>query len=821
MTYDLQSLTELSTLENLVSTQGVAALLATLDEVLARTPPDALVLKEDGPAVGPRTLRVLRKAVEFDATFLQAHPEALFQSLYNRLRWHDAPDAATHFAPESQGPWSHPDAHLFALANHWRKQRDAAGAAPWVESLLPLRGALESADSLFWHDAQVLCAAYSPSGTKLATGSWSDDGNVRVWDVATGECLQVMAGHEGEVRGLAWSADGTRLASGSRDHDARIWDVETGALLKEFPGQEGQVTSVAFSPDGRLLATGNLGWRVHVFDVDSGRAVKTLKGHEQSVLSLSFHPSGRWLASGGSDSTLRIWDTATWTQVERIASDGYVDTVEFSPDGEWIAWAVFEGIAVADTRTWTRLPGSRGEGRYSQVAWLGTSRLGLLSYNRVEVVDVREGTSLWSRPYPSDGHQRGAAFSPDGKHFALTAADGGLLVSDLYTSPPPVLLAEPHRMKQLWGQPEGGLAIAQRFDAWLAIDAQGRVRNCPPDLDETPMQPWCFSPDGTLAAYGIHLMMETPARRGVRLLDAKSLTPVRTLFARPLDPNDTKKRLSMKQPLAFSPDGQWVAAALEYGCVRIWRVSDGALLHTLRGAKGPVTLVTFTPDGAHVVCGYSEDARVWVYEVTSGRNVLTTRTLLEPEPAYAAATRAPRIAVGRASGELEVYDLTTGSLRLIQVSNDDIVAVGLSADGSLVAACGLDRRVRLFDVQTGALKYELPHPSLPFSVSVGEDLLVTQSNDQVTRLFDLATGAPREELPGSATPEDVTRRRFWEVLGEGPVSFHRQEDPTPLTHFQDGLEETVILREGLVVARGRSIKDFLYVLRIHAPTGGN
>ncbi|MFY2563167.1 WD40 repeat domain-containing protein [Corallococcus terminator] len=820
MTYDLQSLTELSILEDLVSTQGVAALLATLDEVLARTPPDALVLKEVGPAVSPRTLRILRKAVELDATFLQAHPEALFQSLYNRLRWHDAPDAAAHFEPKGPSPWSAPDAHLFKLAEHWRRQREVDGAAPWVESLLPLRGALESADSFYWHDAQVLCAAYNPAGTRLATGSWADGDNVRVWDVATGECVQVMAGHEGEVRGIAWSADGTRLASGSRDHDARIWDVATGALLKAFPGQEGQVTSVAFSPDGRLLATGNLGWLVHVFDVDSGGKVKTLEGHEQSVLSLSFHPSGRWLASGASDSTLRIWDTATWTQVTSIDSDGYVDTVEFSPDGEWISWAVFEGIAVADTRTWTRLPGTRGNGRYSQVAWLGTSRLGLLAYNRLEVLEVRDGTVLWSRPYASDGHQRGAAFSPDGKRFALTAVDGGLLVSDLYASAPPVLLAEPHRMRQLWGQAEGALAVAQRYDAWLVIDTRGGVRTLPPDLDETPMQPWRFSPDGTLAAYGIHLMMEKPSRRGVRLLDVKTLTPAKTLFAKPLEPNTTPKGFSEPQPVAFSPDGQLVAAALEHGCVRVWRVSDGALLHTLRGAKGSVSLVTFTPDGAHVVCGYTEDARVWVYEVQGGKNVLTTRTQLDPQPAYAAATRVPRIAVGRTSGELEVYDLTTGSLRLIQVSNEEVVAVGLSEDGSLVAACGVDRRVRLYDVQTGTLRYELPHPKLPFAVSVGKDVLVTQANDQRTRLFDLATGTLRTELPGGSEPQDVTRRRFWEVLGEGPVSFHRQEDPAPLAHFQDGLEETVILREGVVVGRGRAIKDFLYVLRIHAASGG-
>ncbi|MFP2924052.1 hypothetical protein ACLESO_02305 [Pyxidicoccus sp. 3LG] len=142
MTHDLASLTELSTLEHLVSTQGVEALLAALDSALAQTPEEARVLREDGPTVGPKTLRVLRKAVALDADFLRAHPEALFQCLYNRLRWYDAPDAAAHYSGEGAKPWSDPEAHLYALAAQWRRQREAAGgAAPWVESLLPLRGA--------------------------------------------------------------------------------------------------------------------------------------------------------------------------------------------------------------------------------------------------------------------------------------------------------------------------------------------------------------------------------------------------------------------------------------------------------------------------------------------------------------------------------------------------------------------------------------------------------------------------------------------------------------------------------------------------------
>ncbi|HEX8440262.1 hypothetical protein [Archangium sp.] len=163
MRLELHSLASLSTLEQLVSTQGVEALLAALDEALARLPPESRLGLEGGPTVGPRTLRILRNALALDAPFLREHPEALFQCLHNRLRWFDAPDTASHFTPGGTGPWSHPEAHLFALAQHWRRQREAHGGSPWLESLLPLPGELESEDQALGEGPYALHRRLEPT----------------------------------------------------------------------------------------------------------------------------------------------------------------------------------------------------------------------------------------------------------------------------------------------------------------------------------------------------------------------------------------------------------------------------------------------------------------------------------------------------------------------------------------------------------------------------------------------------------------------------------------------------------------------------------
>jgi len=124
----------------------------------------------------------------------------------------------------------------------------------------------------------VTSVAFSPDGTKLATGSW--DKSLRLYDVAT----QILIGEPiklpGRVYSVAFHPDGNRVATASDDKTARIWDLRTGAPLGDPIRHRGEVNSVAFRPDGKHLATASSDFTVRISEVESlvpNRATEYIK----------------------------------------------------------------------------------------------------------------------------------------------------------------------------------------------------------------------------------------------------------------------------------------------------------------------------------------------------------------------------------------------------------------------------------------------------------------------------------------------------------------------------------------------------------------
>ncbi|KAJ2917142.1 hypothetical protein MD484_g3320, partial [Candolleomyces efflorescens] len=183
------------------------------------------------------------------------------------------------------------------------------------QSVFRVRPATRCSSTLTGHSSPILCAAFSPTGNKLATGS--GDMNVRLWDLNTETPSHVLSGHAGWVLCVEWEAMERKLASGGHDGRVRLWDPATGQALGDaLKGHTKWIMSLAWEPihinsTSPRLASSSKDGTVRVWDTATRRLEYSLGGHTASVNIVKWGGSGGpkgVLYTASSDRTVRVWD---------------------------------------------------------------------------------------------------------------------------------------------------------------------------------------------------------------------------------------------------------------------------------------------------------------------------------------------------------------------------------------------------------------------------------------------------------------------------------------------------------------------------------
>ena len=192
---------------------------------------------------------------------------------------------------------------------------------------------------------------FSPKGETLAVGGGqpSAAGDLRLYQTNDWKLIATLRGHEDVVFSLAFSPDGTQLASASFDHSVRLWDVKTHATLKEYHHHSDFVYAVAFSPDGKRLVSASKDRTVQLFEKDTAKSVFTFGGMNEDVMAVAFHPDGKSVISSGFEAGIYWWNTQTGEKIKTQGGHGIAThEVAFSKDGKR---AVSAG-ADRTVRTW-------------------------------------------------------------------------------------------------------------------------------------------------------------------------------------------------------------------------------------------------------------------------------------------------------------------------------------------------------------------------------------------------------------------------------------------------------------------------------------
>jgi WD40 repeat protein len=153
--------------------------------------------------------------------------------------------------------------------------------------------------------AALSSLALSPDGRKVLAGSFESNDVLRR-DLG-GATEAPLAGHEKAVLGVRWSRDGKRALTASQDGTLRLWDMAARKAVHVFKGHTAAVSCVAMSADGTRAVSGGPDGKLHIWDLENGTLVRALEGHRDAIWSVAITPDGRRALSGGNDGTMRLW----------------------------------------------------------------------------------------------------------------------------------------------------------------------------------------------------------------------------------------------------------------------------------------------------------------------------------------------------------------------------------------------------------------------------------------------------------------------------------------------------------------------------------
>ncbi|MEL6461000.1 MAG: WD40 repeat domain-containing serine/threonine-protein kinase [Cyanobacteria bacterium J06621_15] len=202
----------------------------------------------------------------------------------------------------------------------------------------------------FDNQTEFYTFAFSPDGLILASSDSVND--IHLWDVSSGELINLFKGHRGwftDVNCLAFTQNGQVLVSAGGDKTIKLWDVSKGENIRTFKGHNSWINSVAISSDRKVIATSSHDYTIKLWELATGRRVCTFKGHGNWVRCMTFNPIKNILASSGQNNDIKLWDINTKKEISTLTGhSGKVNSLAFTPDGQ----ILFSGSEDKTIKVW-------------------------------------------------------------------------------------------------------------------------------------------------------------------------------------------------------------------------------------------------------------------------------------------------------------------------------------------------------------------------------------------------------------------------------------------------------------------------------------
>jgi WD40 repeat protein/tRNA A-37 threonylcarbamoyl transferase component Bud32 len=552
-----------------------------------------------------------------------------------------------------------------------------------------------------------------------------------LWNHCQGDQLAVLGSHERTITCAAFSPDGKLLATGSQDQTVKIWDVAQRALVRTLNAATGTVWSVGFTPDSRQLITSGVGG-VRLWDGNSWQTLTNYPGQVASLarnrplLATAAESIFHWWQPPGAVS---VWNYQTGEKVLELPKPGRV--LAFSPDGGTLAVARQDrGVDLWDVATGTmRETLSTTNG----VRSLAFSHEGgqLLVIRRASPPMLFDLAAPFA-PRSLVGHPMEVwtgDFSPDDVTIATVSSDQTLRIwntASLETEQ--ILRGHQHEVWCVAFSPDGKTLATGGKDQQVMLWSRASrpaITTMPNQKDTAPF----FSPDGkqivTLGTPG------SPASSAMRdLAEGSTVSAIpgrRTMgfaadgrqlvrwgrdnrsleFISPGATNITSVALGGfdehsrgVQYQGFTPDWRTFFAIDDLGCVRIWAVATGTILKSIQGPPPPISAGALSPNGKILALGAQKESVVHCYDLTTGHETQlaghkdTVRGL-------AFSPDGVTLASGSLDGAIRLWNPGTGEcLAELPGHMEETSDVAFSPDGRTLASVNVRHTIKLWHVAT-------------------------------------------------------------------------------------------------------------------------